>query len=303
MKKIITMSILLILLGLTLDNKEIIMQKIDTYLYPKRSDYITSKNEYYRNYDFNYVKNTNIISPHSKQDILNIYYTAINSGHTNFSFYCPKEYKNCLTEVNAIAKDQNIISDINNFVHPFNSFTNIETFYDSLGKVVVTLQKTYTPEEITTITNKVEEVASTLINTQLSTIDNIKNIHDYIINNTKYDSNRTDNNIINYKSDIAYGPLIEGYGICGGYTDTMQLFLEKLNIKNYKIATNNHIWNAIYLDNQWYHLDLTWDDPVTSNNTDVLEHNFFLINTEELLTLETTEHSFNQTVYSELKEA
>ena len=75
MKKIITMSILLILLGLTLDNKETIMQKIDTYLYPKRIDYITSKNEYYRDYDFNYVKNTNIISPHSKQDILNIYYT------------------------------------------------------------------------------------------------------------------------------------------------------------------------------------------------------------------------------------
>ena len=38
-----------------------------------------------------------------------------------------------------------------------------------------------------------------------------------------------------YKSEIAYGPLFEGYAVCGGYTDLMELFLEKMNIKSYKI--------------------------------------------------------------------
>ena len=81
----------------------------------------------------------------------------------------------------------------------------------------------------------------------------------------------------------------------------MQLFLEKLNIKNFRVSSNNHIWNAVYIDGKWYNLDLTWDDPVITNiEADVLEHNFFMIDTAKLLEIEKTEHNFNQEVYSEL---
>ena len=44
-----------------------------------------------------------------------------------------------------------------------------------------------------------------------------------------------------YASDIAYGPLFEGYGICGGYTDAMELFLEKMGIESYKISSDQHV--------------------------------------------------------------
>ena len=27
----------------------------------------------------------------------------------------------------------------------------------------------------------------------------------------------------------------------------------------------NHAWNAVYLNNQWYHMDATWDDPTWDN--------------------------------------
>ena len=123
-----------------------------------------------------------------------------------------------------------------------------------------------------------------------------------IINNSKYDSNRSDNNIVKYKSDISYGPLIEGYGLCGGYTDAMELFLEDLNVKSFKVSSENHVWNAVYLNNSWLNLDLTWDDPVTTDSSDVLNHDFFLITTEKLASLETSQHSFDLTIYSELKE-
>ena len=137
-----------------------------------------------------------------------------------------------------------------------------------------------------------------------STYNNILRVHDYIINNSKYDSDRSDKNIINYKSDIAYGPLFEGYAICGGYTDLMQLFLEKMKIKSFRVSSNQHIWNAVDFENNWLNLDLTWDDPIVNDGSiDYLEHNFFLIDTNKLHQIETTEHEFDYDRYSELKEA
>jgi len=76
---------------------------------------------------------------------------------------------------------------------------------------------------------KVNEIIKNNIKDDMTLEEKVKVIHDYIINNTKYDENRSDKNIIDYKSDTAYGVLIEGFGLCGGYTDAMMLFLEKFH--------------------------------------------------------------------------
>ena len=130
--------------------------------------------------------------------------------------------------------------------------------------------------------------------------DIIKIIHDYIINNTKYDSDKSDRNIEKYNSNIAYGPLLQGYGLCGGYTDAMAIFLDYYDIPNYKVISENHIWNAVYLNNKWYHLDLTWDDPVMKDGSNTLEYTFFLITTKELEEQATNQHIFNKSVFSEV---
>ena len=304
MKKLMTVALLLIILGVVLQFRDTILIQINNIISSKKVVTLENKNDYYRDYDFMFVQNTDNFSPHSRQDILNIYYTAINSGKESFTFYCPNEYKNCLKEIETLAKDQTILSDINNYVHPFNGFNHIETEYDSLGRVTIMITKSYTNEQIEAINKKIDLLAPTLINNNLNTENKIRAIHDYIINNTIYDSDRSDKNIINYNSDIAYGPLFQGYGICGGYTDLMELFLEKMNIKSYKISSEKHVWNAVYLDGHWYHLDLTWDDPVTSDKQNLLEHEFFLIGDKELLNLEKTEHTYNHDIYPEIaKEA
>ncbi len=301
MKKIFTLAVLMILLGLTINYREPILKMIDSYFYPNNVISLDGVNEYYRDYDFNFVKQTSDFSPKNEQDLLDIYYTFINAGKKEFTFYCPQEYKECLNDVKDLANNQDTLSDLNNFVHPFNSFNNIETKFDSMGRVTINVNTNYTDEQINQINEKIDSLSSTLINDSLGIIDNIRIIHDYIINNTKYDSNRSDNNILTYESNIAYGPLLQGFGICGGYTDAMQLFLEKLNVKNFRVSSENHIWNAVYLDGNWYNLDLTWDDPVITNlEADVLEHNFFMIDTKKLLEIEKEEHSFNQEIYSEL---
>ena len=303
MKKIlVTCGLTFIFIGVFLLRKDDIILYINKYLNSNKKITI-EKNKYYRNYDFNFVQNTDNFSPKNYQDILNIYYTVINSGQNSFTFYCPSEFKNCIKDVKMLANDQNTLSDINNYVHPYNGFSHIESEYDSLGRVTINITHNYTNDEITEINNKIDKLSEQLINSNLSLEDNIKNVHDYIINNSKYDSYRSDKKIVNYKSDIAYGPLFQGYALCGGYTDLMQLFLEKMNVKNIRVSSENHIWNSLLINNSWRHLDLTWDDPVASDGLDYLEYNYFLIDTNRLLEIEQTQHNFNLDHYIELKTA
>ena len=287
--------------SLLLTFKDSIIDIYDTYLAPHKEVYLEEKNNYYRNYDFLYLQNRENLVPNNYNELLNTYYTILNSGQKEVSFYCPEEYEQCLFDIKTLANDQNILSDINNYVHPFNSFSHIETEYDSIGRIKVKVSHNYTEEEISQIQNEVDRIYNELYNPNQSVENNIKVFHDYIINHSKYDIERTQNNSTLYKSDIAYGPLFQGYAVCGGYTDLMELFLEKMNVKSYKISGEKHVWNAVDINGAWKHLDLTWDDPVASDGNDYLEHNYFLIDTTTLQNMEQTEHYFNLDHYLEYK--
>ena len=301
---LVTVGLLLILIGLIITRKEYLIEVYETYFSNNtRSTSLKDKNEYYRDIDFLYVQNTDDFTPNNRQELINIYYSVINSGITSFSFKCSNEYSSCINDVRKLAYNQGELSDINNYVHPFNGFSHIETEYDSLGRVTINVIKIYTDERIAMINKKVDELYPQLVYENDTDYNNIKRVHDYIINNTIYDSNRSDNNILEYESDTAYGPLFQGYGICGGYSDLMELFLIRMGIKCYKISSENHVWNAVYVDGKWLHLDLTWDDPVANDGKQYLEYNYFLVDTSKLLYLESTQHTFNQNHYKEFKEA
>ena len=302
-KVLLTLGLCLILVGLIILRSDEIATVFNNYLSPNPVQSKLNKNDYYRDYDFKFVQNTDDFTPNSYQDILNIYYTVINSGEDSFTFYCDKKYDNCLSDIQKLANNQVLLSNINNYVHPFHSYSHIETQYDSLGKVTINTTKVYNDSDIEKINNKVDELYKELFNSNSSTEDNIRNIHDYIINNSKYDSLRSDQNVFKYRSDNAYGPLFEGYAVCGGYTDLMQLFLEKMNIKSYRVSSDIHIWNAVNINNKWYHLDLTWDDPVADDNVDRLSHDYFLVDTDKLKSIEHTQHDFDQDVFLEFKKA
>lgn len=282
-------------------NEEITKIYYDAVKYFSPIDMTLEKNEYYREYDFDYVQNTVDFEPEDVDDIRNIFYTIINSGQETFSFYCPDEYTTCTEDVKRLANDQEELSHINNFVHPYNGFKHIETQYNSLGEVTVTVFKNYDKEMIRTIDAKVDEVIANNLTATSTDIDKIKMAHNYIINNARYDTDRSQRNVVSYKSDLAYGPLVQGFAICGGYSDAMQLFLEKFGLKNYRIASDGHVWNAVNVNGRWYHLDLTWDDPITNDGSQILDDKYFLISTYKLHSLDTTEHIFDKDIYSEVK--
>ena len=277
------------------------------YVYKNDFNY-DSSNEYKITDEFSYFKLTDNYKPENKKDIFNIIYNAINNGYESFNFYCQNSYETCLDDVKDLTSDYELLSVINNFVHPYNSYNKLNVTINSLGKINIKVQKLYNESTINILNKKIDTVYNELITDNITDYDKIKIIHDYIIDNSVYDEQRA-NNLYNdyqgeFSSNIATGPLLQGHGICSGYTDAMKLFLDKMNIPNYKISSENHIWNLVYINNKWLHLDLTWDDPVINNGEiSTIDHTYFLIDTNKLLNIEKTEHNFDENIFIEAKKA
>ncbi len=266
----------------------------------KVKDNITiSKNDYYKDNNYEYVQNTNDFIAKDKTHLKNIFYTIINSGTENFTFYCGDNYTNCTNDIDEMVKDQELLSNINNFVHPFNSFESISTSYDEFGKVVVKIDKVYSETEIAATNEVVDKIISSEITNNMSTTKKITTIHDYIINNGKYATDSIRKANPNQSFNKALDILAGGYGLCSSYADAMALFLYRFDLDNYKIASQSHIWNLVKINNKWLHLDLTWDDPVTSTGEDKLDDYFLLIDNNELNELQVEQHDFDKDIYKE----
>ena len=111
MKKYIVLLILVILFGFTFAFRRPLYNLYRTYFVKEEKEVtLTASNDYTRDYDFNYVKRTDDFTPSNYQDLLNIYYTVLNSGEEEFSFYCTDEYSECINDVDSLANNQKVNS-------------------------------------------------------------------------------------------------------------------------------------------------------------------------------------------------
>lgn len=312
MKKVIHLLFTIIFLTVIFLNRELISRFVAQKIIYKDAVIVNSPNEYYKNTGFAIAENTNNFIVKEKDDFYNIIYTILNSGWKEFTFFCNYTYENCSKDFFDIAENTDYVETVNNYINPLNSYERIYFSADSLGKIKISVEKKYTDEQIEKINNVIDGFIRNNIEATMNDHDKIKLFHDFVANNTIYDLDydpNIDKNLYPYHPYNAYGPLIEGKGICSGYSDAMAIFLDKIGVKNYRIISDNtkvtekdlHTWNILYLNNNWYHLDLTWDDPVTSNGEHVILYDFYLITTEELKNQQTNKHIFNENLYLETK--
>ncbi|WP_442600421.1 transglutaminase domain-containing protein [Neobacillus sp. D3-1R] len=113
---------------------------------------------------------------------------------------------------------------------------------------------------------------------QPTNLEKIKYVHDYIMNHTKYDLDNYYKKTVPKSSHTPNGPLLYGTAVCDGYSTTMSLLLNKLNIPTLEVEGKAgdgiaHSWNLIYLDGEFYYLDATFDDENDHN----FNYNYFLV--------------------------
>lgn len=279
--------------------------KDDIYIYYRnnishRLDNIKiDKNEYYNDNNYKFVQNTDDFIVKDEKQLFNVLYTIINSGTSTFTFYCDSSYESCISDVIKINKNNDKISYINNFVHPFNQFNKIDTTYNKYGEVTVNISKVYKEKEINYINDEVDKIIESKIKKNMSNKEKITIIHNYIIDKSKYATDDIRNKNPEGEYNKASYILENKYGTCGAYADLMSVFLYKFKINNIKVSSETHIWNLVKLNKDWYHLDLTWDDPIMKDGSDRLESLFLLIKYKRLQELNVGEHKFNEEVFKE----
>lgn len=123
--------------------------------------------------------------------------------------------------------------------------------------------------------------------------EKIKAFHDYIINNSVYDKTLFDNGDVPPESYATYGTLILGVGVCESYAKAMKYLLDGVGIESSIVVgeskNQSHAWNLVKIEEDYYHIDSTWDDPVTEDNENILQYNYFLINDDEISNTHTWE--------------
>lgn len=299
---LVTGFIAIVVVTICAFQKDKIVYKYYEYTIDKKYSKINI-NDYYKDDNFNYVDDYTESGIKNRNDLINSIYYAINSGTDYIERYIDSDYTNYINDINTLtayngAEFKKVISTLNNFVHPYNSSNNVKISYGGDYKIGITINRAYTQDEINEINNKVDKILNENVNNNMPPKEKIRVIHDYIIDHTEYDKLKYENkNDDTYKSNTAYGVLIEGYGTCNGYADAMEIFLDKMNIINYKISNEEHIWNLVYLDGKWYHLDLTWDDPISDIN--INRDTYFLISTKTLEKINDGTHTFDKYIYSE----
>lgn len=85
-------------------------------------------------------------------------------------------------------------------------------------------------------------------------------IHDYITDVCEY--NTGDGYLY---SPTAYGCLVEGVANCEGYAKSFCCLASRLGLSSVLVTGKtdkgeNHAWNQVKIDGEWYNLDVTWDD-------------------------------------------
>ena len=178
-------------------------------------------------------------------------------------------------------------------------YLNIETTtrgYNKTYKVLINsgnnetyLLNDFTKEKVDSTIIEIEKVKEYFVqNKNQNTYQNIKNIHDYLVETIDYDQTISRQNTYNL-----YGALVEKNCVCEGYAKAFKYLADALNIPavivsgtgtNSEGNTENHAWNYVQINEKWYAVDCTWDDPILIGGailTNSTKYKYFLKGSNE----------------------
>ncbi len=106
---------------------------------------------------------------------------------------------------------------------------------------------------------RMEQAAGTILleaNRLATDYEKEKYVHDVLCEKATYNASANMN-------QSAYSALVNGQTVCAGYARAFQYLMIRLGIPTYYCAGSsgeNHAWNIVKLGNDYYNVDVTWDD-------------------------------------------
>lgn len=122
---------------------------------------------------------------------------------------------------------------------------------------------------------KVAEILEATVFEGMSQWQIALSIHDYLAANSAYDDDKV------YVE--GYDLLIRGTSTCNGYSKAYMDLMNRAGIPTVMVTSEalNHGWNLVCIGGNWYHVDVTWDDP-TPNCQGRVDHDYFLLTDAEI---------------------
>ena len=110
------------------------------------------------------------------------------------------------------------------------------------------------------------------IDDNMSDFEKAAILHDELILNCKY----LDDDESTYVS--AYESIVNKNANCQGYAMAYSYLLSRVGVYSEIVESSAmfHIWNKVRIDNKYYNVDLTWDDPMPDKAGNV-QHKYFLL--------------------------
>lgn len=124
-----------------------------------------------------------------------------------------------------------------------------------LNSITPIYNTNFTKEDVSVYEATIEGILD-CIPDGMSEEDTALALHDYLVAHCAYDTS--------YSRYDAYSALVEGSAVCQGYALAYTDLLNRCGIENEYVASDamNHAWNLVNVDDEWYHVDATWDDPL-----------------------------------------
>lgn len=231
---------------------------------------------------------TKINNPQEYYDALRYALANFKSQVTlNISNYNSKDYS--LEIANKVVNDNPILN------YGYRGTRASISSYASTGPAVMDINFNYdfTKERMEYMKkaseNKAKEIISKVLKTGMSDLEKELALHDYVVNNAKYDARLYTDNMPS-ESYLDYGVLIEGVGVCDSYARAMYRLLNTAGIESIYVIGDGvsggqiipHAWNIVKIQDNYYQLDATWNDPVLSSGGDELSYAYFNVTDEKL---------------------
>lgn len=136
------------------------------------------------------------------------------------------------------------------------------------------------------------------VTSEMSNYEVAKYLHDYIIDNTAYDTSAANNqNILS---------VAEGASVCAGYARAYQYLMNEAGLfattaQGTTVLNQSHAWNLIKIGDEYGWVDTTWDDPnFTDEQGGSRDYTYFGISTADLTKTHTLDSSL--TTYPDIAE-
>lgn len=131
------------------------------------------------------------------------------------------------------------------------------------------------------------------IKKEMTDFDKELAVHDYIVSNCKYGYPESHDDAY-----TAYGALVLKQSVCDGYAEAFLVLMSCLGIDCDIVVGSTdeglHAWNQVKLGDDWYNIDLTWDDSLPDMG-DYVKHTYVNVNDDILQRT----HSWQKQFYRE----